>query len=98
MQQTVPDALVLDWDLPWGGGAGVLACLHEADATAKVPVVLVSGRFLSEVGLNEPFKARLQIAGDAGSLYDVVDTVLASTDLATGAITTKEFQLQLAYR
>ncbi len=35
-----PDVVVLDWHLPWGGGAGVLACMREGSVTSA-PVVLI---------------------------------------------------------
>jgi DNA-binding response OmpR family regulator len=37
-----PAVLVLDRELRWGGGDGVLACLREQRATARVSVVLTS--------------------------------------------------------
>jgi CheY-like chemotaxis protein len=42
LRQTPPAALVLDVELPWGGGDGVLARLREDFETQPVPVVLVS--------------------------------------------------------
>lgn len=42
MRQGLPDLLLLDQELPWGGGDGVLACLREETAFARVPVVLVA--------------------------------------------------------
>ena len=35
-----PDLLLLDRQLPWGGGNGVLACLREETALARIPVIL----------------------------------------------------------
>jgi DNA-binding response OmpR family regulator len=44
MRDRVPDALVLEPHLPWGGGDGVLAMMSEAPQLANVPVmVLTSG-------------------------------------------------------
>jgi DNA-binding response OmpR family regulator len=37
-----PAVLVLDWELRWGGGDGVLAWLREQGATSGVPVVLMT--------------------------------------------------------
>lgn len=38
-----PDALVLDGDILWGGGDGVLACLREDADGAAAPPVFVTG-------------------------------------------------------
>ncbi len=38
LRQWRPDVLVLDADLPWGSGLGVLALMHE-DTNADLPVV-----------------------------------------------------------
>jgi len=38
-----PDVLVLALEMPWGGGDGVIARLHEDVLPAKAPVVLVVG-------------------------------------------------------
>lgn len=40
LRDTCPDLLLLDHQLPFGGGDGVLACLREDKAFARVPVVL----------------------------------------------------------
>src|SRR5262249_15709350 len=37
----IPSVLVLDWELRWGGGDGVLAWLREENA-AEVPVILMA--------------------------------------------------------
>jgi len=37
-----PDLLILDLELPWGGGEGVVACMRESLATRGVPVILTS--------------------------------------------------------
>ena len=40
IRQGLPDMLLLDQQLPWGGGEGVLACLREESALARIPVIL----------------------------------------------------------
>jgi CheY-like chemotaxis protein len=40
IRQGLPDMLLLDQQLPWGGGEGVLACLREDTSLARIPVVL----------------------------------------------------------
>lgn len=72
----VPDALVLDWDLPWGGGAGVLACLRDADTAADLPVILLAGRFSKGVDRSPPVAWCLRRPVDTGLLYDAVDSEL----------------------
>ncbi len=37
-----PDVLVLDPSLPWGGGAGVLAVMHEQADVPRVPVIVIA--------------------------------------------------------
>lgn len=54
LKRSVPDALILEWDLPWGGGAGVLACLREMPAVLKTAVVLIASEFSSELDMDAP--------------------------------------------
>jgi DNA-binding response OmpR family regulator len=42
LRRKPPAVLVLDWELRWGGGDGVLAWLREEHAAFEVPVVLMS--------------------------------------------------------
>jgi CheY-like chemotaxis protein len=44
LRSFTPDVLVLDMDLPWGGGEGVLARLGEDRDLPRVPVVILSSR------------------------------------------------------
>lgn len=76
-QQTPPHALVLDWDLPWGGGAGVLACLRETTATASIPVVLLTETFSGKLDLLSPVVRCLLKSGCVEMLFDSVDSVLS---------------------
>lgn len=41
LRRWFPDVLVLDLDLPWGGGDGVLTVMREDDLLAGIPVVLL---------------------------------------------------------
>ena len=45
-----PDVLVLDAELPWGGGDGVLEIMGEDDALARIPVVLLDGNSANPAG------------------------------------------------
>jgi ActR/RegA family two-component response regulator len=49
-----PDVLLLDWELPWGGGAGVLACLRDDAALPMTPVVLTGCEALGHGSLAPP--------------------------------------------
>jgi DNA-binding response OmpR family regulator len=42
LRQLPPDLLVLDWELPWGGGEGVLTLMRENPRLRRVPVLLTS--------------------------------------------------------
>jgi DNA-binding response OmpR family regulator len=42
LRRCTPDLLVLDLDLLWGGGDGVLEWLFEIDPSHRVPVILTS--------------------------------------------------------
>ncbi len=42
LRQIVPDVLVLEPYLPWGGGAGVLAVMRDEPNLADIPVMIVT--------------------------------------------------------
>ncbi len=42
LRQQAPDVLVLEPQLPWGGGDGVLAMMHDHLNLANVPVLLLT--------------------------------------------------------
>jgi len=44
-----PDALIVDVEIPWGGGEGVLACLRDEAGDQQVPAVFVTGDDSPEV-------------------------------------------------
>ena len=41
--------LILDADLPWGGGDGVLAVMREDSRLARIPVILISTTLRSDL-------------------------------------------------
>lgn len=50
LRQLRPAVLVLDRDLPWGGGDGVLALLREESVTSRAAVILTAtGAYTREV-------------------------------------------------
>jgi two-component system phosphate regulon response regulator PhoB len=54
-----PDVLLLDWDLRWGGGDGVLARLREETDIPAIPVVLMTSRAVAEMPQEPGNKAKL---------------------------------------
>ena len=42
LRQFAPTVLLLEWDLPWGGADGVLACLRESPYLPQPGVVLAA--------------------------------------------------------
>ena len=42
IRRSPPNLLLLDRQLPWGGGDGVLACIREESALGRIPVVLLT--------------------------------------------------------
>ena len=43
LREQVPDVLVLEPQLPWGGGDGVLAMMHDVLDIGTVPVMILTG-------------------------------------------------------
>ena len=56
LRQVTPAVLVLDLELPWGGGDGVLAWLREGSPAPGMPVVLTTtaGYPLDMAGFKDP--------------------------------------------
>lgn len=48
MHRDVPDAVVLQRELLWGGGDGVLALMQPPSGWSKIPVILTSDGGISE--------------------------------------------------
>jgi CheY-like chemotaxis protein len=42
LEQFQPDVLILDLNLPWGGGEGVLAVMRDRAHLCRIPVLLTS--------------------------------------------------------
>jgi len=49
LRRQTPDILVLDRNLPWGGGEGILALLREHDDLRSLPVVLLTAESPDEL-------------------------------------------------
>lgn len=43
LRQVPPHALILEYELPWGGGDGVLARMREDHHLASIPVLVIAG-------------------------------------------------------
>lgn len=43
LRKSLPDVLVIELELPWGGGDGVLDLIHEQLEQCRVPVFVLSG-------------------------------------------------------
>lgn len=42
LQRAVPDVVILERDMLWGGGDGVRAVMHQDPRWQKVPVIMIS--------------------------------------------------------
>jgi two-component system phosphate regulon response regulator PhoB len=49
LRQALPQLLILDWHLPWGGADGLLAVMRDDPGLARVPVILTSTEASPEV-------------------------------------------------
>lgn len=59
LRERIPDVLVLEPQVPWGGGGGVLAMMHDVPKLANVPVmILTSCRELAVLNGVAPFRIR----------------------------------------
>jgi two-component system, OmpR family, response regulator ResD len=57
MRHCTPDVLVLEPSIPWGGGDGVLAMMHEESSIPSVPVIVLTyGRDRSILYRLAPYK------------------------------------------
>jgi len=63
LRQRRPAVLVLDWELHWGGAAGVLACLREQNEDWQVPVILTeTGEFSADDPIDHDAPVRQVLA------------------------------------
>jgi DNA-binding NtrC family response regulator len=84
LRETCPDLLLLDHQLPWGGGDGVLACLREDKSIARVPVVLFADFIpIQEMSrlLIRPVIRCLEKRCSVQTLRYCVDSALALSDV-----------------
>jgi DNA-binding response OmpR family regulator len=79
LRQGSPAVLVLDRELPWGGGDGVLAWLREEGSASGVPVVLTAtaGHGPDVEGIEPPVVQLLAKPFALTALLDSLRAVLA---------------------
>jgi DNA-binding NtrC family response regulator len=81
-----PEVLVIDWELPWGGAAAVVAFLNEIHFEFEMPTVLVIGNAPPEV-LSErtgvPHSSCFPKPVQMDRLLDEVGLAMAQIDLRT---------------
>ena len=53
-----PDLIILDFNMPGGGGSAVYVCLRELAPTAQTPVIFLTGVPIDEVKADVAFDAR----------------------------------------
>ncbi len=89
LKKSHPDLLVLDEDLPWGGGDGILAYMQEEPIDSQVPVVLMTERSYQEPSrasvsscLHRPF--------DVMELFRAVSAALRPTESETKSARKKD--------
>ncbi|MEZ6060426.1 MAG: response regulator [Planctomycetaceae bacterium] len=88
IRRMVPDVLVLEYELLWGGGAGVLASLREDSRTPLIDVVLISCDFAQDELAHElisPVAGYLRKPFGLGHLLNLVLTVARNSDTRTTA-------------
>ena len=88
LRHDIPDLLLLDQGLPWGGGDGVLARLREETWPGRIPVIVIADmipfHLLSRL-TTPPVIRYLAKKCPLPALRYTIDTVLASS-LERGAL------------
>jgi DNA-binding response OmpR family regulator len=78
LRREVPAVLVLDWELRWGGGDGVLAWLREQNTPSVPLVVLTATAGYSLDGATDITPPVVQFLPKPFSLTDLLDSVRAA--------------------
>ncbi len=47
LRQTRPAMLIIEFELPWGGGDGVLGCMAEEEKLCSIPVLVIHNSLLT---------------------------------------------------
>jgi CheY-like chemotaxis protein len=80
LRRLAPAVLVLDRELHWGGGDGVLAWLREQDATAEVAVVLTATAGCPPYDDDDLRPPVVRLLPKPFALITLLDSVRAATD------------------
>ena len=73
-----PDALVLDMDLPWGGGDGVLAHIRTDPRLRRTPIVVIHSLHGAEVALFATELPNIQIIKKPFRLHTLLEAISAA--------------------
>jgi two-component system phosphate regulon response regulator PhoB len=82
LRQSIPNVLLLDWNLRWGGGDGLLAWLREESVLQEVPTIITSAGFPEEspAFLKPPVVACLVKPFSMNSLLESVRSAIAAKE------------------
>jgi CheY-like chemotaxis protein len=75
MERTPPDVLILDLNIPWGGGEGVLAVLRDSARLCGVPVLLTSAAVRPEALTRLVAPPLVRVLNKPGSLLGLCEQV-----------------------
>jgi DNA-binding response OmpR family regulator len=78
MRRLTPAVLVLDRDLRWGGGDGVLAWLREENSISGVPVVLMASASHAPGGSDDVKPPVVQVLPKPFALTALLESVRAA--------------------
>lgn len=94
--QSRPDAVMLDFNMPAGGGAGVYERLRTSTVTAQTPIIFLTAATVEEVKKvirSTPNTYFLKKPISVGQLRKVLDKILGGA--AAGPLTTKSRPVEL---
>ena len=87
--QGKPDIIMLDFNMPAGGGSGVYERLRASTDTAKTPIVFLTGATVEEVKKtirSTPNTFFLKKPLSVSQLRKVLDKIIAANEAAGGGI------------
>ncbi|TBR24913.1 response regulator [bacterium] len=95
--QSRPDAVMLDFNMPAGGGAGVYERLRTSSVTAQTPIIFLTAATVEEVKKvirSTPNTYFLKKPISVGQLRKVLDKILGGH--VTGPVTTRSRPVELS--
>ncbi|MBS0204849.1 MAG: response regulator [Planctomycetes bacterium] len=78
LRRMSPSILILDANLPWGGGDGVLACMRSYPVFSRIPVILVTDPLSRMHNVSDPVVRCLQRPFEMKRLFDEVALLLST--------------------